>query len=75
MLLKDSKGEEILFFFFCSSEADPTSGIQLALMVAVLDHRSQLHVVKESNGQHSIYVNYYHTHDYQNGRMWCASQY
>lgn len=31
-------------------------------MVAVLEHHSQLNADKESNGKHSFYVNYYHTH-------------
>lgn len=59
MLLKGHKGEENFFF---SIKANPISDIQLSLMVAVLDHCSQLNAVKESNRQHSIYVNYYHTH-------------
>lgn len=56
MLLKVSKGEAN---WICSSKVDPISDIQLALMVAVLDHHSQLNVFKESNEQHRIYVNYY----------------
>lgn len=58
-LLKKSKGEEN---GFCSRDADPISDIQLALMVVVLSRCCQLNVVKESNGQHNINLNYYHIH-------------